>query len=138
MLPSQPNFTRKATACLHSFIPFCADSIAVGMVICMNKYLINILEQIKSGNFDDSTFAPDKSRWTPVKLWYHKYSEMESISDDKLLDLLYFFYFHEDLDFYEYAHFSEVVQYIHEEYGVRQDDILEMLTEFRKIIYGRQ
>ena len=32
------NFIRKATACLHSFIPICADSNAVGMVIYMNMY----------------------------------------------------------------------------------------------------
>lgn len=35
MLPPQLYFIRKATACLHSFIPICAGSIAVGMVIDM-------------------------------------------------------------------------------------------------------
>ena len=35
LLPPQLYFIRKATACLHSFIPICADSIAVGMVIVM-------------------------------------------------------------------------------------------------------
>lgn len=37
LLPPQLYFIRKATACLHSFIPICADSIAVGMVIVMFK-----------------------------------------------------------------------------------------------------
>lgn len=32
---SQLNFIRKATVCLHSFIPICADRKAVGMVINM-------------------------------------------------------------------------------------------------------
>ena len=36
VLPPHPDFIRKATACLHSFIPICADSNAVGMVIYMN------------------------------------------------------------------------------------------------------
>lgn len=35
VLSSQPNFARKATACLHSFIPTCADCVVVGMVIIM-------------------------------------------------------------------------------------------------------
>lgn len=35
MLPLISDFTRKATVCLHSFIPICADRIAVGMVIGM-------------------------------------------------------------------------------------------------------
>lgn len=79
---------------------------------------------------------PDESIWSSVKLWYHKYSEIEQISDDKLLDLLYFFYIHEDLDFYDYAHFREIVQFLQKEYGVRQNDISAMLTEYREIVYG--
>lgn len=102
----------------------------------MNKYLINIFERIKSGDFENSHFVPDESRWIPVKVWYHKYGEIEQISDNKLLDLLYFFYLHEDLDFYDYAHFREIVQYLQEEYGVRQNDILTMLTEYREMVYG--
>ena len=37
MHPPQTNFTRKATVCLHAFIPICADSETVGMVIIMMK-----------------------------------------------------------------------------------------------------
>ncbi len=46
VLPPHLNFTRKATVCLHSFIPFCADHVAVGMVIIMEhsgkSYIIKI------------------------------------------------------------------------------------------------
>ncbi|WP_335342178.1 cysteine-rich small domain-containing protein, partial [Pseudoflavonifractor phocaeensis] len=35
VLPPQSNFIRKATVCLLSFIPICAESEAVGMVIMM-------------------------------------------------------------------------------------------------------
>lgn len=50
--PPQDYFIRKATVCLHSFIPFCADSKAVGMVIKMKwasafKYLsVNFASEI--------------------------------------------------------------------------------------------
>ncbi|MCD8332028.1 MAG: hypothetical protein LUB63_05825, partial [Oscillospiraceae bacterium] len=37
VLPPQQYFIRKATACQHSFIPICADSEAVGMVIVINE-----------------------------------------------------------------------------------------------------
>lgn len=37
VLPPQSNFIRKATVCLLSFIPICAESEAVGMVINMRK-----------------------------------------------------------------------------------------------------
>lgn len=37
VLPPQSNFIRKATVCLLSFIPICAESEAVGMVITMKE-----------------------------------------------------------------------------------------------------
>ena len=37
VLPPQSNFIRKATVCLLSFIPICAESEAVGMVINMTQ-----------------------------------------------------------------------------------------------------
>ncbi len=40
VLPPHTNFNRKATACQHSFIPICADSIAVSMVILMFELLV--------------------------------------------------------------------------------------------------
>ena len=57
----------------------------------MDKYLIDIFECIKSGDFKNIPFVPDESRWISVKLWYHKYSEIEQISHDKLLDIPLFF-----------------------------------------------
>lgn len=52
LLPPQLYFIRKTTACLHSFIPICADSIAVGMVIVMSsekaKYIENMMRKMKA------------------------------------------------------------------------------------------
>ena len=45
MHPPQTNFTRKATVCLHAFIPICADSETVGMVIIMK------IRKCKNGSF---------------------------------------------------------------------------------------
>ena len=47
VLPPQSNFIRKATVCLLSFIPICAESEAVGMVIIMNSGLRAYNEQNK-------------------------------------------------------------------------------------------
>ena len=41
VLPPQSNFIRKATVCLLSFIPICAESEAVGMVIIMKSSIRN-------------------------------------------------------------------------------------------------
>lgn len=42
MLPPQLNFTRKAAACPHTFIPVCAGGKAVGMVIYMEQLMKHI------------------------------------------------------------------------------------------------
>ncbi len=49
--PSIPNYIRKATACQHSFITICADSLAVGMVIKMKS----VLEELYNGNICPSS-----------------------------------------------------------------------------------
>lgn len=43
VLPPQSNFIRKATVCLLSFIPICAESEAVGMVIKMKRLWMAVL-----------------------------------------------------------------------------------------------
>ena len=43
VLPPQSNFIRKATVCPLSFIPICAESVAVGMVIIMKEIRIGII-----------------------------------------------------------------------------------------------
>ena len=47
VLPPQSDFIRKATVCLHTFIPICADSVTVGMVIIMEnpEKLLDLLSQ---------------------------------------------------------------------------------------------
>ena len=40
------NFTRKATACLHSFVSICADRVVVGLVIRMKNLLISLFSGI--------------------------------------------------------------------------------------------
>lgn len=101
----------------------------------MNKYLIDILEKTKSNQFNDSTFIPDAHNWELVKLWYYKYSQNNAIPDKKLLDLLYFFYVHENLDFYDNARFAQVAETMYITYGVETGSLLRMFSDFRKLIY---
>ncbi len=103
----------------------------------MNMYFINLLESMKRESFDESTFVPDISNWQLAKSWYDKYGSIKSISDQKLLDLLYFFYIHENLDYYDNSHFSEVANSIQSLYKINTNSVLNAFIDFRILIYGR-
>lgn len=101
----------------------------------MNGYFIGILESIKSNQFDDDTFAPDKHNWALARSWYYKYGDAETISDKELLDLLYYFYVHENLDFYDNVRFAQVAESINIRYRIPTGNLLEMFSDFRKLVY---
>lgn len=101
----------------------------------MNYYLVNILESIKLDDFDVETFIPDEENWNKVELWYNEYGEVEKVSKQELLDLLYFFYIHENLDFYDNNHFEHIAKYICEKFGINKENILKMFYEFRRMLY---
>lgn len=101
----------------------------------MNKYFIDILEKMKTNQFDNDAFIPDEHNWELARSWYHKYSVVETISDKELLELLYFFYVHENLDFYDNVHFTQVAESIHIMYGVEKNNLLKMFSDFRKLVY---
>lgn len=102
----------------------------------MNKYFVDILESIKSNQFSGSIFTPDEQNWELAKSWYHKYSNVEEISDKELLNLLYLFYTHENLDFSDNVHFDQVAHSICEKYEIDRCNFLNMIVDFRKLIYS--
>lgn len=101
----------------------------------MNEYLVGVLENIKSGQFDEDTFMPEKHNWELVKSWYHRYGNLKDISDKQLLDLLYFFYIRENLDFYDYEHFSQIGKTLQVKYGIERTDIPKTFSDFRTLVY---
>ena len=101
----------------------------------MNIYLAEILESIEDNKFDESNFVPDEQNWSLVKLWAKNYISKEVFPDNELIDLLYFFYIHRHLDLYDYQHYSKVTEPIREKYGISQADVINMFSDFCKLLY---
>lgn len=76
MLPPQANFIRKATVCLHAFIPICADRVTVGMVILMSlPFVPGIAERMEELGYDQLLRAyEDKygKKYPPYRMEVHK------------------------------------------------------------------
>lgn len=55
--------------------------------------------------------------------------------DECVLDLLYFFYTHENLDFYDNVQFDKIAKSLYMQYGIGKGDLLKMFSDFRKLVY---
>ena len=104
--------------------------------ISMNDFLINLMERIKDNSLDEETFFATIRNWRLIQSWYYKYGIQSSISDHKLLDLVYFLYTHESLDFYVPEHFSQISVYLAQEYGIEKRKLIDAFEEYRAIMYG--
>lgn len=76
VLPPHLNFIRKATVCLHAFIPICADRVTVGMVILMSlPFVPGIAERMEELGYDQLLRAyEDKygKKYPPYRMEVHK------------------------------------------------------------------
>ena len=104
----------------------------------MNEYFISLLQAMKTNELDRDSFVPDKYNWGLAQLWYNRYSstEAETLSDVELLDLLYFFYIHENLEFYSKSDITQVADLVYKRYGIEKDNLLAMFSDFNKLVYG--
>lgn len=101
----------------------------------MNDFFSEIFENIMSNNFNYDSFSPDSKDWLMAELWYYKYGNIGKISRKKLLDLLYFFYIHENIDSYDATHFNQIIQPICSEYKIEKANIFKMIDDFYQLIY---
>lgn len=104
-------------------------------VIFMNNYFIDLLEKIKTEQMSNDIFSPDICYWESARSWASRYSNNDSISDECVLDLLYFFYTHENLDFYDNVQFDKIAKSLYMQYGIGKGDLLKMFSDFRKLVY---
>ena len=77
VLPPQSDFIRKATVCLHTFIPICADSVTVDMVIIMLKRCYIYTRVSTTVQVDG--FSLDAQRDKLLK--YAAYQDMEIVGE---------------------------------------------------------
>ena len=97
-------------------------------------YLIDLLESIKDNSFSDETFYPQVKEWEPAVSWAKKYSARD-LSNKEIVDLLYYFYVRENLDYYPVEQFKKAASFLSEQFDVRVEDVLQMLIDFRSMVF---
>lgn len=84
-------------------------------------------------NRKDIVFPNEEARIT-ARSWYSSYTNNQTIEDDELIELLFFFYSHYDLDCYELSHYTKVAEYLSSTYYIPRDKLPEMIASFRKFL----
>lgn len=90
-------------------------------------------------NFDyandhkDIVFPSEEARII-ARAWYSRYTNNHTIEDDELIELLFFFYSHYDLDCYELSHYIRVAEHLNNTYNIPREQLLDMIASFREFI----
>lgn len=100
----------------------------------MNIELISVLEKMKDNSMISDT---DRDKvYKDVLNWYTDlFGNFDNI--DIALDLLLYFYTHDNLDFYTCDEFEVQCKYLEKNYLLKKDKVLEAFTSSRTLVFGR-
>jgi|GEM_PF-1995381 len=102
-----------------------------------NKRIINLLEDIKNDNYLGCEEYLNNDDKDTLSCWYKKYSEKNCEKDfEEIINLLSTLYFYENIDIYPAEEYHKEVEQISNKFSIKTSHFLEMLAEFRKIVYG--
>lgn len=98
----------------------------------MDNQFISIFEQMKKGEtVDDELLLSNKKE---IVEWYCQYFDSCSSINDAL-DLMYFFYIHDNLDVYHATEYQHQCSYLKENFSLSSDKVLNAIQSFRKLVY---
>ena len=98
----------------------------------MNNKYISLLEQYKNNREIQNEFTPDVQQ--EIKQWYcNNIGSFEGMS--KALELMYYFYIHENFDFYEIQKYQDECTFLRENYLLTPEKALLAFDGFRHLIY---
>lgn len=101
----------------------------------MNNAIINLLEAIKCQNQVDIFEFLSKNDLERIRNWYARFSS-NSISNEKLIDFIYYLYIHENIEMYTVEHFQKTLEYLSETYSFDKSHFFDLLSSYKKMVFG--
>ncbi len=106
----------------------------------MNQEVISLLENIKLGKRELSAAEVELSEKNrdAFLFWYSKYADNEcmEIKFERIFGLAYFLYIKENIDLYCESEYTEFVNFLSKEFGIRKECLLQILTDYRKLLFS--
>lgn len=100
----------------------------------MSNSLTSLFLNFDYANTHQGIGFPNEEARSFARAWYGRYTNNHPIEDDELIELLFFFYNHTDLDCYEASHYIRVAEHLNNTYNIPRGKLLEMIASFREII----
>ena len=99
--------------------------------------LIRLLEKMKNGEdvFDNDAFFADREFYE-AKIALSPFFEEGKCTDRNLVEVLYYLYTHENIDYYPVEFFTDEVDYLRVNYSIIESKIIDLIQGFRKLIYS--
>lgn len=98
--------------------------------------LLSLLEAMKyekCNNLDEFITDSDKQM---IYNWFNKYSNSVYYSIESIIQLLFYLYLHENLDFYTVEEYQKVADFLSQKYKINKVDFLDMYMEFKLLLYN--
>lgn len=102
----------------------------------MNIRIINMLESIKQRTYTNPAEYLTDADIEAIHLWYSQYTSSTTYDIEKCIDLLYFLYIRENIEFYPYEEFQKIVSSIAQIHGFEIESFWDILASFRKIVFN--
>jgi hypothetical protein len=91
----------------------------------MNQPIIHLLETIKMQSTVKYTDFLEDNEIDEIYKWYENFSNQDGRDLEKIIDLMYFFYTHESIEFYPVEYFQKIYIRICEEYALKKNIFLK-------------
>ena len=102
----------------------------------MNPRIINMLESIKRNTYTNPDEYLNVTDIEAIRLWYSQYATSATYDIEKCIDLLYFLYIRENIEFYPYEEFQKIVSSIAQIHGFEIESFWDILAAFRKTVFN--
>lgn len=102
----------------------------------MNARIVNMLEAIKGGTYIIYTDYLENTDIDAICQWFHPIISGDRYEIEKVISLMYELYLRENIDFYPYEEYMQIVSYLSTQYNFNKDDFLDLYSAFRKLVFG--
>lgn len=102
----------------------------------MNEKIVNLLETKRANSSVDYLDFLSADEVNLIMDWYNNEISFDEKVIEKAIELMYFFYVHENLDLYEVSIFKDKVKMISHVHQIKEDDVLNKYIEFKKLVFN--
>lgn len=101
----------------------------------MNMKIVTFLEKKKNNPSVDYNEFLNNDEISLIMKWYNDEMSLKETNIKNAIELMYWLYNHENLDYYEISLYKENIKEVCELHQIKETDFLDKFIAFKKLIY---